>query len=127
MTQADAFRSIFNELRTVLEEYEEVLSLKENTPENYSLDTPYSEEYGRELFFGAVQIKKNYVSYHLMPVYMYPDLLDGLTPSLRDRMHGKSCFNFKTLDPEQVQDLSLLTRQGFERLKAEGVVREGAA
>lgn len=28
--------------------------------------------------FGLVRIEKNDVSYHLMPVYMYPDLLDDL-------------------------------------------------
>ena len=30
-----------------------------------------------------------------MPVYMFPDLLDGISPELRRRMQGKSCFNFK--------------------------------
>jgi hypothetical protein len=40
-----------------------------------------------------VQIKKNYVIYHLMPVYLNPGLLEGMSPGLRKRMQGKSCFN----------------------------------
>jgi len=38
------------------------------------LTGPMSEKFKKELWFGAVQIKKNYVSYHLMPVYMYSDI-----------------------------------------------------
>jgi hypothetical protein len=40
---------------------------------------------------------KSYVSFHLIPVYMFPDLLKGLSPALEKRMQGKSCFNFKTV------------------------------
>jgi hypothetical protein len=38
------------------------------------LNKTRSARYQKELFFGGVQIKKNYVSYHLMPVYMEPAL-----------------------------------------------------
>ena len=55
--------------------------------------TPRSQ--GREVWFGGVQIKKNYVSYHLMPVYAFPDLLDGLSPELKKRMQGKSLLQFQ--------------------------------
>ena len=102
MAQQHNLRPVFAELRSVLEPYEKTLRLKEDTPENYYLDTPYVEQFEKELFFGAVQIKKNYVSYHLMPVYMYPDLLDDLSPLLQKRMQGKSCFNFKTISPDHI-------------------------
>ena len=45
---------------------------------------------GRPLFAAAVQIKKSYVSFHLMPVYANPALLDSLSPALRKRMQGKA-------------------------------------
>jgi hypothetical protein len=72
---------------------------------------------GRPMFVAAAQIKKNYVSFHLMPVYGCPELLEGLSPALRKRMQGKSCFNFTTIDPAHVTELTALTKKGFERFK----------
>jgi hypothetical protein len=89
---------------------------------HYSLDTPHVEKYQRVLFFGAAQIMKNYVSYHLMPVYMFPDLLDDAPDLLKKRMQGKSCFNFRTLDREQSEALRALTERGYERLKSEALI-----
>jgi pyruvate dehydrogenase complex dehydrogenase (E1) component len=51
-----------------------------------------------------------------MPVYMYPDLLEGLSESLKKRMQGKACFNFKTIDPALLEELAALTQKGYERL-----------
>ena len=82
--------------------------------------TPRSQ--GKEVWFGGVQIKKNYVSYHLMAVYACPDLLDGLSPELKRRMQGKSCFNFKTVDKALFKELGTLTRKGYQRFKKEGLV-----
>ncbi len=56
------------------------------------------------MFFGAAVIKKNYVSFHLMPVYVHPDLLEGISDGLRKRMQGKSCFNFKALDEDTLAE-----------------------
>ena len=44
---------------------------------------------------GGVALKKNYVNAHLMPVYVHPELLKDISPSLRKQMKGKSCFNFR--------------------------------
>ncbi|MCB0103018.1 MAG: hypothetical protein KDD74_13305, partial [Anaerolineales bacterium] len=79
----------------------------------------YSEKWKKELFFASAQIKKNYVSFYLMPVYMYPDLLKNISPELKKRMQGKSCFNFKTVEKSLFNELNELTKQGFERLMKE--------
>jgi len=91
--------------------------------DNYLLNTHYSERWKKDLMFGAVQRKKNYVSYHLMPVYMCPELLDDISPELRKRMQGKSCFNFKVVDQALFRELAQLTRRGFDRMKQDGHVR----
>lgn len=55
-----------------------------------------------------------------MPVYSAPELLESISPELRKRMQGKSCFNFKTIERQQVKELSALTKTGikaFERIK----------
>ncbi len=69
---------------------------------------------GRKLYFGGVQIKKNYVSYHLMAVYMNPKLLEQISQPLRKRMQGKSCFNFSKVDEELLDELRLLTKQSYD-------------
>jgi len=87
------FQVVFEQLKSILQNFETRLLLKVDKPGSYSLDAPYSEKYKRELFFGAAQVKKNYVSYYLFPVYMFPELLKGMSPELKKRMQGKSCFN----------------------------------
>jgi hypothetical protein len=71
------------------------------------------------LFFASIAINKNYVSFHVFPVYMYPDLLDKVG-DLKKRMQGKSCFNFRKLTEEQVAGMRALVEAGHKRLKAEG-------
>jgi len=52
-----------------------------------------------------------------MLVYIFPDLLAGISDRLRKRMQGKSCFNFTTLDDATIAELSQLTATGFERFR----------
>ena len=72
---------------------------------------------GRPLFVAAVQTRKNYVSYHLMPIYAAPRLARSLSPGLKKRMHGQSCFNFTTIDAAHVRELSALTKAGIEAFR----------
>ncbi len=72
--------------------------------------------------FASVQLKKMYVSYHLMPVYYAPELLEGVSEDLKARMQGKSCFNFKKFDPVLFEQLGQLTRASLERYKRDGYV-----
>ena len=72
---------------------------------------------GRPLFAAAVQIRKSYVSYHLMPVYMDPALLATVSPALRKRMQGKACFNFTTIDPADARELSGSDQEGLCRVQ----------
>ena len=116
------FTTTFEELKTVLEPHAPELLVKVDSAEEYSLDTPYSQKWEKELLFGAVQIKKNYVSFHLFPIYMYPDLLDDVSGDLKKRMQGKSCFNFTKVEPGLQKELMDLTRRGFERLRREGII-----
>ena len=72
------------------------------------------------MWFGAVRMGKSYVSYHLMPVYVFPDLLDDLSPGLKKRMQGKSCFNFTHTDEMLFQELERLTNRSHTRYQEEG-------
>lgn len=113
------FHLVFEQLRNILQPYSKDLTVKADTPDTYYLDGPYSQKWKKELFFGSAQIKKNYVSFYLMPVYMYPELLKDVSPALKKHMQGKSCFNFKTVEPQLFDELAELTRKGAEKFKEE--------
>jgi hypothetical protein len=119
MLVQEGFPRVFEELKKILAAHAEGLTGKTDTPDTYYLDGPYSKKWKKELFFGSAQIKKNYVSFYLMPVYMYPELLSDISPELKKHMQGKSCFNFKKVEPELFQELEALTRKGAKKFKQE--------
>ncbi len=122
MTDDFRFRPLFERLRSILQEYEPHLMLKINTDNNYYLVAPHSPKWKSEVMFGAVQIKKNYVTYYLMPLYMYPELVQGMSRLLKKRMHGKSCFNFKRMERDDLYvELAGYTERGFERFRVENL------
>ena len=112
--------TVYSELKALLQPYAERLSVTADSPEGFSLDTRFIQKNKQPLFFGAVQIKKRYVSYHLMPVYVNPVLLESASPELRRRMQGKSCFNFTKPDYALFRELEELTRAGFADFEAAG-------
>lgn len=118
----EQFAEIFQQLKKILMNYEPQLSISVSDEMNYSLDAGYSAKYKRNIFFGAVNIKKNYVSFHLMPVYVFPELLINISPGLKKRMQGKSCFNFKKIETSELKELEILTSQGFKAFKKEKLV-----
>lgn len=121
-TEPAHHQPIFERLRDILRPYAQDLAVSLDQPQHYSLDTDRIYKDGKPLFFAAAQVRKNYVSYYLFPVYMFPDLLSGMSPQLEKRMQGKSCFNFRAVDEASFAELSVLTRRGFERFVQEGLI-----
>lgn len=111
------FISTFNSLRAILKKYDKYLTVVADREDKYDLNMGYSKKYKKVVFFGGVHIMKNYVSFHLMSVYAYPKLLDDFSPELKKRMHGKSCFNFKTIDDKLLKEISELTKRSYEFYK----------
>jgi len=100
----------------------------ESSPESsYLLLGAPNDKYPDGLMFGAVKVGKRYVSYHLMCVYIRPDLLGAMSPGLRSRMQGKSCFNFTKVDQELFDELSAITARGRELYAAQGWLAVPAA
>jgi hypothetical protein len=112
--------AVFAEMRAILVPYAADLDVKRDDAAELYLDTRFLQKNGKPLFFGAVQLKKAHVSFHLMPVYLKPELLQGLSPALGARMHGKSCFNFTVTDAALLQELAALVRAGHASYKAQG-------
>ena len=78
------------------------------------------EKYPDGMFFAGVKQQKRYVSYYLMPVYTEPQLAAAVSPDLRRRMQGKSCFNFTKVDEGLFDELMDLTEKGREAYTAKG-------
>lgn len=118
------FAVIYRKLEAILRKYERgSLESRADATGGFCLIGPPTEtSRGREVWFGAVGPRKNYVSYHLMPVYAFPELLESASPALKKRMQGKSCFNFKTVDEELFAELAKLTGEGYQRFKAEKLI-----
>lgn len=114
--------AVFAALRTIMAHWAAPLQVVSDTADNYYLDTHHVMKNNKPLFFGAVQTRKNYVSYHLMPVYVNPQLLKDTSDVLRARMQGKSCFNFRRIDQALFAELEALTRRGFESYVQAGYV-----
>lgn len=113
---------VFMQLRHIMLPYARKLDCKIDNEHQLYVDTNHIQKNKKPLFFGVVQIKKNYVSYHLMPVYINPRLVESISAGLKKHMQGKSCFNFNSLDAALFKELAVLTEVGFKDYKKQGYV-----
>ncbi len=114
---------VFEELRKVMAPYAAKLVATRDDGQELYVDTKHVQKNKKPVFFGAVQLKKSYVSFHLMPVYMKPELLASVSPELQARMQGKSCFNFSSVEPVLVKELTNLCKAGYASYKEQGIVQ----
>ncbi|MEM1377205.1 MAG: hypothetical protein AAGG69_07435 [Pseudomonadota bacterium] len=118
---SEQFQTIFETLRAIYKVHEAACVVEHDEPHRYFLGThEVREKDGYRTQFGGVEIKKNYVSAHLMPVYVHPDLLETISPELKKRMQGKSCFNFKKADEALFEELAGLVAAGVKRFEEDG-------
>jgi hypothetical protein len=111
---ASDFAPVFSTLKDVLARHEERLAVSANSPTEYTVLTrtpsPFPQHKGHPMYFGSARLGKAYVSFHLMPLYMSPKLTGLISPALKKRMQGKTCFNFKAApEPPLLQELESLT------------------
>jgi hypothetical protein len=70
-------------------------------------------------FVAATRLGKRYVSYYLVAVYGDDErLAASISPELKRRMQGKSCFNFTKIDEPLFRELEALTVESIERQPA---------
>jgi hypothetical protein len=111
---------VISALRSMIEPYHDQLKWKSDTPDGFYTDTTRTDPKGKPEFFASAQVRKNAVSFYLMPVYCYPELLDGISADLKKRMQGKSCFNFKKVEPALFSELEQLVQRSYHRYASEG-------
>jgi hypothetical protein len=124
MTTPDAASAtaLFDRLAAIFAPFRPPLIAKRDQPGDLYLEAPPSPRYPSGFYFGAVKTGKRYVSFHLMPVYVHPNLLDDISPELRKRMQGKSCFNFTRINEPLLCELERLTEAGYARFQEDGTI-----
>ena len=117
MSKAEEFTRVFNELKKLVQPLGKRMTVLIDKPAAFILEGGYVEQYQRKMWFGGVRRGKAYVSYHLIAVYAFPELMKDVSPKLRARMQGKSCFNFTKHDPGLFRELKRLTQKSFARFR----------
>jgi hypothetical protein len=112
MPDTKDFDTIFARLKAIFQPYAKKMDVASDSEVYYLLNTRYIMKNKQPLCFGGVRRGKAYVSFYLMSVYASPDLLEDMSPELKKRMQGKSCFNFKQVDEKLFKELKRLTKAG---------------
>ena len=122
---------VFRRLRAVLHEQQGGCRVNRDTATCFGLEAPVGpatikvwggRERATSMPVAWVEVRKNYVSYHLMGIYMNPSLVAKLSDSLRAHMQGKSCFNFREVDEPLFRELGKVTSKSLSMLKKGGFV-----
>ncbi len=107
------FAGTFRVLKALFTPYAARLHATQDSDTFYMLDGEYVSDFKRAMAFGGVQIRRAYVSFHLLPIYSHPELLSRVSDPLKKHLHGKSCFNFVRPERELLVELSALVDAGF--------------
>ena len=113
---------VFAALRDILLAHRASLSLVHDVAGHVYANCARPDARGKPAFLGAVKTSGRKQLFHFMPVYDFPELLAGISPALRRRMQGKSCFNFDALDPALLAELQALVAKGVARYREAGKV-----
>ena len=117
---AKEFTEVFAALRKILTPYEGRLAPRQRDPGYFYMESLEPTYKDRPMFFAGVKAEKNYITYHLLPVYTNPELNQEISPGLKKRMQGKACFNFAAIDPPLFKELGALTKSGYKVFKDRG-------
>ena len=114
---APEFAEVFSALKALLKKHEKTLKVLKDQPNEYTLVTKSNSNRGMPMWFGSVRAGKAYVSYHLMALYFNPKMNALVSPALKKRMQGKTCFNLKSVDKELFAELKALTQSAVDDYK----------
>jgi hypothetical protein len=113
LDRSDSFAAAFFALKRIFAPHVKHLKVNTDTRSRFYLETKSPTYKGKPLFFGAVISGKAYVSFHLMPLYWDESLRKKVSPQLKKRMQGQSCFNFSGPDTTSFRELAKLTSAGL--------------
>jgi hypothetical protein len=124
-------KPVFDRLRQLLAPHASKFALAYDATDRYGLEAPIGPATLRswggkarmpKIPIGWVEIRKAYVSFHLMGVDGNTKLLATLSPPLRARMQGKACFNFDAIDETLMRELERVTAESFAGMRRAGFI-----
>jgi len=120
------FDSVFRDLRAILERQASTLSVSDDRPKRYCLDAPIGpatlKSWGgtrkrQTIPVAWTEIGKAYVSFHVMGLEA---VSVTLSPRLKARLQGKTCFNFSAPDRTLFDELETVTVRSIAALRKAG-------
>jgi hypothetical protein len=129
----ESLRPVFARLRDLLKAHADDFDVAHDTTARYGLKAPIGpatlRSWGGKMKTPTIPVAwveqgKSYVSYHLMGISGNAALVAALSESLRARMQGKSCFNFKSVDDALFQELEHVTTQSLRGMRTAGYVSD---
>lgn len=129
----EAVQAVFARLRDLLHAHQADFTITHDMPERYGLEGPVGPATVRawrgkvrtaKIPVAWVEMRKTYVSYHLMGLNGHAKLIAGLSKPLRARMQGKTCFNFASMDDALLRELQTVTAESLRGLKKAGFVSD---
>jgi hypothetical protein len=115
------FDEVYSRLFGMLRKHKDKLSVGVEKPGEVWMAVTGATYRGKPLLFAGVRMGKNYVSYHLMSVYMRKV---GMSAELKKRLQGKACFNFAAVDEKLFKELDELTASGLKEYRPEVLEKE---
>ncbi len=119
-TSSPSLSQVFEALAAILVPYARLFQSEMHPNMGYCLKASHGRP-AKELYFGGVRLHSDHAKYHLFLLYSYPELEAGMSPELRQRLEGKTCFRIERFDRELFVELEALTRACFERFRSAGL------
>ena len=120
------FDAVFEKLRAILQRHAGSLSVADDGPKRFCLEAPIGpatlKSWGgkakrKTIPVAWTEIGKAYVSFHLMGL----EAASGaISPALKARLQGKTCFNFAHPDTALFAELEAVTAQSIAALRKAG-------
>jgi hypothetical protein len=105
------FQEVEARLRSMFDPYRDRLTVSKEGPGGIHLELPGFE--GKPWgYVGGTRVGKAYVSFYLMGAYD-GGLRSMMSPELRKRMQGKTCFNFTKVDEGLFDELEAITAKAI--------------
>ena len=114
MASASSLADIETRLDRILDPYRSLLEASTI----YGIPTMRRPGAKAHEWFAFVKPASKHVSFFLMPMLTWPDLLDGCSPALLKARKAKTAFNFASLDEELATELEALVARSYERYVA---------
>jgi hypothetical protein len=120
------FDSVFANLRAILKRQAGSLSVADDGPKRFCLEAPIGpatlKSWGgkakrKTIPVAWTEIGKAYVSFHLMGLEAASS---AMSPALKARLQGKTCFNFSAPDRTLFEELETVTARSIAALRKAG-------